>query len=609
MIKKFLSGVGYGVDLLRRVIVNVLFLLILLGIAAAIIARQPDIPDGSALILDPRGALVEQVASPSPRDFLLANPRVEQSLMRDILEAIHLARDDDRIKVMVLKLDGMGAASLSKLQDLQYAILDFRKRGKRVIVAADQYSQAQYYLASAADEVYLNPMGMVVLTGFGIYRNYFKDALDSLKVDMHVFAVGQYKSAAEPLTRNSMSDAARRANRSWLNQSWDIYKQDISEARGINLAQLQALVDHPARLVRKYHGSLAMLALKSGLVDRLATRQEVERTLTELVGKGAGDHAYRQIDYRSYLKAGDGLKLDASGDSHNKLAIVVASGTILDGEQPAGSIGGDSLARVLRRVRQDDEIKALVLRVDSPGGSAIASEHIRQEVEQIRQAGKPVFVSMGGVAASGGYWISMSADEIWASPLTLTGSIGVVGLLANFHRGLERIGIHSDGLGTSLSAGGMRPDRPLNSAIADVFQQSVEHVYGGFIRSVARGRHMQKGQVERIAQGRVWSGADALRIGLVDKIGDLDATVEAAAKRAGISGDYTRVYLEKRRGFQELLFEDLFSGLQTWLASRVSSVIPGVVAALPPILHNLRLLTASGNNIYAYCPCVTEIAR
>jgi len=602
MIKRILSGIGNGLDLFRRIIVNLLFVFILLGIVAAFIAQRPKVPDGGALLLDPKGELVEQIIAPNPQDLLFSRPRVEQSLMKDLLDAIHLARDDSRIKLMVLKLDEMGSASLSKLQDLHRAILDFRKGGKRVIVSADQYSQAQYYLASAADEVYLNPMGFVMLTGLGLYRNYFKDALDRLKVDMHVFAAGRYKSAAEPLTRNNMSAAARKANSVWMNQFWQTYKHDVSEARGIKSTQLQGLVDHPARLLRRYRGSQAMLAWKSGLVDKLATHQQVEGRLIALSGEDRENHTFRQIAYRAYLRAVDGKERHLPGKSRNKLAIVVASGAIMDGTQPAGTIGGDSLANVLRSARQNDEVKALVLRVDSPGGSAMASERIRQEVERIRQAGKPVVISMGGVAASGGYWISMSADEIWASPLTLTGSIGVISLLPNLHRGLENMGIHSDGIGTSPIAGAMRLDRPLDPEIVQVFQQSVEHIYHEFVRKTATGRHMKEKQVDHIAQGRVWSGADAVRIGLIDKLGGLDDAIAAAAERAGISGDYERVYLKKKSTLQELLFEDFFSGMQTWFGNRISISVPGA-DLLPAMVRELHILTSAGRGIYAYCPC------
>ncbi len=603
MATKSLPTLWRWLDMTRRVIVNLIFVIILIGILAAILAQRPRVPEGGALVLDPSGVLVEQIASPYPPDLLLGAPRVEQALMRDLLDAIDIARDDKRIRLMVLDLGNLGPASLSKLRDLRKAIKGFKASGKRVIVAADYYTQGQYYLASIADEIYLHPMGMVTLTGLDLYRSYFKDALDRLNIDMHVFTAGEYKSAAEPLTRNDMSPRAREANSLWLNQLWDSYEKDVTASRGISREKLHSLLSKPSRLLQRYKGNLARLAKDFGLVDALATRQEVKDHLIKLVGKDKENGTFRQISYKAYLQAVDGDERHVPMESRNKIAIVVASGTILDGEQPAGMIGGDSLAAILRSARANDDIKAVVLRVDSPGGSALASELIRREVENIKLSGKPVVVSMGSLAASGGYWISMAADEIWASPITLTGSIGVIGLLPKIHRGLDKLGIHTDGIGTSPIAGAMRPDRPMNPEIAQVMRESIDYIYSEFVRKAADGRGMEVKQLDRIARGRVWSGMDALEAGLVDKLGGLDDAVASAAERAGISSDYEVMYLEKKRTFREILLEDLLGSMEAGFGFRQISSLPGL-EPLSSFIDELRLLTSSGaGGVYAYCPC------
>lgn len=601
MLSGLLSRTWHFLDVARRIIVNLLFVFIVLGLLTVILTQRPDVPDGVALVLNPSGALVEQITGYSP-DLTFGTPRTDQSLMKDLLHAIDIARDDARIKLMFLDLKDMESSSLSKLQDLRGAILAFRASGKKVIVAADSYTQSQYYLAAAADEVYLHPMGMVMLSGFGLYRNYFRDALDKLSIDMHVFSVGEYKSAAEPLIRNNMSPQARSSNAVWLNQLWTAYKQDISTSRGIRPEDLQAVLSQPSQYLRKHQGNMASLARNTGLVDRLASRQDVEEGLIKVVGVDKEGGTFRQISYREYLRAIDSDIMHIPAKSPNKLAIIIANGSIVDGEQPSGTIGGDTMAGVLRSARMNDDIKAVVLRVDSPGGSALASEVIRQEVEKIRQSGKPVIASMGSLAASGGYWISMAADEIWASPVTLTGSIGVIGLFPNLHRSMESLGIHTDGIGTSPLAGAMRPDRPLNPEVARTFQMGVNHIYDQFVQQAAAGRGMEKKEMDQIARGRVWSGADALKIGLVDKLGGLDDAVVSAAEHADISDDYEIMYLEKEKTLQELLFEDLFSNASTWFGEKIAGVVPAI-EPLSSIARELRLLTSSGNGVYAYCPC------
>jgi len=594
MFAKFL----HILDFTRRAVLGVVFLLMLGALAAGIIMMRPSVPEHAILVLDPKGALVEELAVPGSA-FPLAMPTAEQARMRDLVRAIRAARDDKRIRMMMLDLKDMDRAPLTKLQVLRRAIENFKTSGKKVIAAGDNFTQTQYYLAASADTVYLHPMGMVLLTGFSLYRNYFRDALDKMKVKVHLFRAGEYKSAAEPFVRNSMSKSARLADSALLTQLWRFYKRDVAGMRHIKANAIQNMLDHPASHMQKYGGSLAQMALKMGLVDKLATHAEVQAAIAAQPGAG---HASSppSVSYKQYLRA---LGPKAKPNGGSQIGLIVASGAILDGDRPSGVIGGDSFSKLVDMARRDAHIKAVVLRIDSPGGSAVASETIRQAVERLKQTGKPVVVSMGSMAASGGYWIASPADEIWASPATLTGSIGVFGLFPGFDQGLNALGIHTDGLGTTQIAGGLRADRPLDPELARVVQMSVDHVYGDFITHVARGRNMDAARVRNMARGRVWTGADALRFGLVDKLGGLDDAIAAAARRAKLGKNYQLKYIRPKLGMRELIMENLMGEARTIAAG----LFPETMAMIPEswrkgfaTLELVRLIKPSGG-IYAWC--------
>ncbi|HKJ82887.1 MAG TPA: signal peptide peptidase SppA [Mariprofundaceae bacterium] len=591
-----LSRLLNTLDWIRRITVNLVFLAVVVAIIAAIAMNQPRVPDQGALILNPKGALVEQLTLPAPGAFPFAAPTGDQSRMRDLLDAIHAAGEDARIRVMVLDLSEMNRASLSKLQELRRAIDGFKKHGKKVYAFGNTYTQAQYYLAASADKVFLHPMGMVVLRGLGLYRNYFKDALDKLDVKVHLFRAGTYKSAAEPLVRNNMSAADRMANATWLNHLWDAYKRDVAEMRGIKPEALQSLLDHPAQHLEKQHSSLARLALSEGLVDKLASEDEADAAIAAELGL-KGTERFPAINYHHYLKA-----IDRNGKTHGDsvVGIITASGTIQGGKQPSGTIGGESLSTLLDKARRNPRIKSVVLRIDSPGGSALASEEIRERLEKLRRAGKPVVVSMGSMAASGAYWIASAADEIWASPTTLTGSIGVFGLFAELHDGLEKLGIHSDGIGTTSIAGGMRMDRPMNPELARVFQMSVDDIYQQFIEKVAKGRKMTPDTVEKVAEGRVWSGIDAKRLGLVDHLGGLKQAIAAAADKAGIAQHYGVLHIHTPRRFMDRLYADMMGEAKAWMPTPMATMLP---ASLHGVADGMAHLGAAANptGIYAYC--------
>ncbi len=592
----------YVLDGTRRVISGLIFLLIIVLLVVAFRATHPSIPDKAVLVLNPTGALVEELAAPGA-GFPFGLTTVEQTRVRDLVRVIHAARDDKRIRMLLLDLKDMDRTSITKLQTLRRAIDDFKTSGKKVIAVSNNYTQSQYYLAASADTVYLHPMGMVLLTGLSLYRNYFKDALDKMKVKVHLFRVGEYKSAAEPLVRNHMSAAARMADKVLLTQLWRSYKRDVASMRHIKADDIQNMLDHLPTYVKKYSGSIAQLELNMHLVDKLATRDEVEATLARQFSSQPGVGGISSppsVTYKQYLRS---LGPKVTPDGSRQVGLIVASGPVMDGNQPPGAIGGESFSQLVDMARRDTRIKAVVLRIDSPGGSAMASETIRLAIERLKEAGKPVVVSMGSMAASGGYWIASAANEIWASPDTLTGSIGVFGLFPSFNQGLNALGIHTDGLGTTQIAGGMRTDRPLNPELAKVIQMSVNHVYSDFINHVSQGRHMDTSRVRALAKGRVWTGTDALRLGLVDKLGTLDGAIAAAAKRAKLGKQYQVKYIRHKLGMRARIMEKLMGEAKTAMIT----AFPGSVTMLPASwrkgmaeLELTRLIKPSGG-IYAWC--------
>jgi protease-4 len=453
------------------------------------------------------------------------------------------------VKVLALDLNRMAGGGLSKLQDLKLAIESFKKSGKPVVAFSDIYFQPQYYLASLADEVFVHPMGMVLLQGYGGYRRYYKEALDKIDARWNVFRVGEYKSAVEPYLRSGMSDEAREARREWLGDLWNSYRGDVAAARDLEPAVLESYVDEFHLRLEAHGGNGAQLALAEDLVDRVAARDEVRARLIELAGEDEDSGSFKQIGPLSYLAATEGTKREGEG----VVGVVVAKGAILDGSQPPGTIGGDSTAALIRSLREDDDVKAVVLRVDSPGGSAFAAEIIRREVELTREAGKPVVASMGSVAASGGYWISMSADQIWASESTITGSIGIYAMIPTFERSLEKIGVRIDGVGTHPLAGAARIDRDLPPEASTAMQLLIDQGYRDFITKAAEGRGMEVDEIDRIARGRVWSGQDALDLGLVDHLGGLDQAIAAAAELAELEDDHKIRFVEEQPSRREQL--------------------------------------------------------
>ncbi len=597
-----------GVDLAGRLLSTFLLLLILILLVALLIpASKPSVKEPTALVVAPSGVLVEELFGyPAERALLelLGQRQQPETLLRTILEALEKAREDDRVEVLALDLNRLAGAGLSKLQDLKEALEAFRASGKKVIAFSDFYLQPQYYLASQADEVYLHPMGLVLLQGYGSYRRYYREALDRLEVSWNVFRVGEYKSAVEPFLRNDMSEEAREARQDYLGDLWRAYKADVAAARGLEPQSLEAYSLEYNRKLALHGGDMAQLALAEGLVDHVAPRDAVEKRLIELVGEDEESGSYNQIDHETYLRAVG--RPERKGDS--SVAVVVARGEILDGTHPPGVVGGDSTAALLRRAREDEKVKALVLRVDSPGGSSFASEIIRREVELAREEGKPVVVSMGSVAASGGYWISMTADQIWASPTTITGSIGIYAMIPTFERTLRKLGVHNDGTGTGPLAGTLRPDRELPEEAVEVMQLIIEQGYREFVTKAAEGRGLTVEQVQSMAEGRVWSGEDGFRLGLVDHLGGIDEAIAAAAELASLGEEYQVRYVRQEPGFRQQLLSRLFVRWAGWR----EGMLRGAARALSPESWLEALVRQEGartsrlddpRGILAYCFC------
>lgn len=552
VIRRLFRGLWNALNFTRRLVFNLIFLLLLIGFVIAVFGGRATLAPRTALVFDPKGAIVEQYSSNAADRALagLTGTDSKEVQLRDVLRVIDAAAKDPRIERLVLVPDDIERAGLSTLREVGAALDRFKAAGKDVVAVSGGMSQSQYYLAAHANRILLDPEGAVLLEGFANYRSYFKDALDKLGVQVHLIKVGTFKSAAEPYVLNQASDAAKEADLYWMGGLWQEYLGEIAGLRKIDAAKIADDIAHYDERVAAQEGDLAKLALEQKLVDQLATRAEV-RALLRAQGVAEGNDGFRQIDFRKYLAA---LGPDAlPGIAAPTVAVVVAQGEIVPGEQQPGMIGGRSTAQLVRAAREDDKVKAVVLRVNSPGGDASASELIRREIAQTREAGKPVVVSMGDVAASGGYWIAMDGDEIWAQPTTITGSIGIFGLFATLPETLAKIGVHTDGVGTTPMAGALDIRRPLSPQLESILNSVIKRGYAEFIGKVAKARGRTPEQIDAIAQGRVWSGSQAKERGLVDKLGGLGDAIAAAAARANLGSSYQVRYVERELSTWERL--------------------------------------------------------
>ncbi len=538
-------GFWRSVTALRIGVFNVLFLLVLALIIGVLLrgGEQLIVESDTTLIVDPKGFLVEEyTGTPIERALNEAlGEEVGETRLRDILSALQRAAEDDRITQLLVSTDDLIGVSPGVMLELQEAFAEFRKSGKPVIAYGGFMGQGQYFLASLADEVWLDSDGVVLLSGYGLYRQYFAEGLERLAVDVNLIRVGEYKSAMEPFIRSDMSEEAREASTFLLGDLWQRYVEMTARNRGLPVAVMAELTEQLPRQLEQADGDGARAALDAGLVDRLVSRPELR---AEMAQRGAPDDngSYRNIGFMSYLAAPEPQMRAPEG----RVGVIVAQGAITEGVQPPGTIGADSTSRLIRQALHDDDIKAVVLRVDSGGGSAFASEIIRRELMALREAGKPVVVSFGNVAASGGYWIAMGADEIWAYPSTITGSIGIFGFFPTFQDTLAKIGVYTDGVGTTPLSDALRADREMSDAMERLLQSFIEHGYREFIGLVAEHRRMSVEEVDAVAQGRVWSGAQAQERGLVDQLGTLDDAIGSAARMASLGEDYRFTYVEPK---------------------------------------------------------------
>ncbi|MDX8387457.1 MAG: signal peptide peptidase SppA [Ghiorsea sp.] len=584
--KSFFSGLMKGVETTRNVLLNVFFLVFVTFFVVTLMNVTPSLPDKVILQLDMEGALVEQVKQPDFGFSALTAPQPVQVKVHDVVTALKRAAKDDRVLGLRLDLEKLKGASLPHMQAVKKAIDTFKASGKPVMAYADQWTQAQYYLAASADEVYLHPMGNIALNGYSLYRNYIRDVLEKLEVDVHVFRAGKYKSAAAPFIQSEMSALEREANKSWLDTLWTVYKDDLFAMRGIKQERLQYVLDHPTASIQKYDGDLSQLFLAEHWVDGLLYAEQADAMLMAKVGEA------ELVGFHSYLMAsGDGFLPTQPQSADNWVGVITGSGQILNGEQPSGTIGSDTMVELLHNALEDERIKAVVLRLNTPGGSALASESIRHAVEVLRGAGKPVVVSMGSMAASGGYWIAASADEIWASPATLTGSIGVFGIVPNIHRGLKKLGVQTDGLGTTSIAGALRIDKPLSAELSDSIQLSINQTYAQFTQHVADGRDLDLTRVKELAEGRVWSGLDAKRLGLVDELGDINDAIKAAARLANIEDNHEPIIIDLPMNAFDMLLTNVLSEVSVTLGlNKPTSGLASMVQILDGQLKEVMAL-------------------
>ncbi|HDY7474661.1 TPA: signal peptide peptidase SppA [Vibrio vulnificus] len=604
LISLVFKGIWKAITFVRLALTNLIFLL---SVALVYFIyfyghdTQPQVEQPSALVLNLSGPIVEQSLYINPVDSfagsLFGEEIPKENVLFDVVDTIRYAKDDEKITGLVLSLRDMPETSLTKLRYIAKALNEFKASGKPIYAIGAFYNQSQYYLASYADKIYLAPDGGVMLKGYSAFNLYYKTLLEKLDVTTHVFRVGTYKSAIEPFVRDDMSPAAKESATRWLTQLWGAFVDDVANNRNIDPKTLNPSMEEFLSQLKSVNGDLAALSIKLGLVDELATRQQLRVQLAEKFG-ASGDDSYKAISYYDY-RATMRDNFDVNADD---IAIVVASGTIMDGQQPRGTVGGDTVAGLLRQARNDDKVKAVVLRVDSPGGSAFASEVIRNEVQALKDAGKPIVVSMSSLAASGGYWISMSADKIIAQPTTLTGSIGIFSVITTFEKGFNKLGIYTDGVGTSPFSGeGISTG--LSKGASQAFQMGIEHGYQRFISLVGDNRDLSLDAVDKVAQGRVWTGYDALQHGLVDQIGDFDDAVAEAAKMAQLE-NYNLYWIEEPLSPTEQFIQEFMKQVKISMGVDIQSILP---PSLQPVAQQMEQHASLLQNFndpkgyYAFC--------
>ena len=605
---RFFRGLWQVINGTRLVILNLVFFFVLFLIFAAVMAPKETVvvEAQTTLVLRPQGNVVEEYSTTAFDRALqeAMDQGQSETRLRDLVTVIDRAADDTRITQMLTETDELWGIGQASLLELETAVGNFKSRGKAVFARGVNMSQHQYYLASLADEVWLAPDGMVWIDGYANIRNFFAEGLDKLSVKINLFRVGEYKSAMEPLIRNDMSPEAREASLFWLGSLWQNYLDGVTRQRGIPPQALGAALDDMPSRVEALGGSFAEFALQEGLVDRLLTGPEARQALAMTGAPNRSGDGFRAVGHAEYLGL---VTPPAALPPRHDVKILVAEGEIVGGRQGPGFISAATTVQQLREIGRDASVKAVVLRVNSPGGDAQASEQIRRELAALQDAGKTVVVSMGDVAASGGYWISMSADEIWASPSAITGSIGVFGFLPTIDESLARMGIYTDGVGTTELAGTLRIDRPMDPELGRMLQASTERVYDQFVTQVSEHRGQSREAVERVARGRVWSGAQAQERGLVDQLGSLDEAVDAAARMAGLGSEYRAGYFQPTLPPFEAFLAELTGGVLARLPLSTTSPAFMPRGFVADLLSDLRSIAAGDGRFRVAAHCLCEV--
>ena len=604
LIRRIFRFLGSIIGAIRSLISLIFVLFFIVIVAGLFVDDIQPMPERGALYLAPSGLLVDQRSyiDPVSEIFSQSSARDSETLVRDIVASLDHAQYDERITHVLLDTNYMAGGGVAKLEEISGALQRFKQSGKPIIAIGDNFSQSQYFLAAHADEIIMNPLGRVMLTGFGSYSSFYKEALDKLKINMHIFRVGKYKSAVEPYMGNGMSPEARADRRELIGSLWQFYTSRVEQLRGLPTGALNDLVNNMHTNLVAENGDVAALALKQGLIDRVATRRETSAYLQQILPHTNGD--IDSVPMAAYLNHMKLAALNASNQRKPEIAVVVASGTILDGNQPEGTVGGDTLADIFSTIEDDEQVKAVVVRVDSPGGSAFASDVIRDAIAALRKKNIPVVISMGSYAASGGYWIATESDRIMALSTTITGSIGVFGVIPTFEDSLNALGIYSDGVGTTSIAGMLQLDRPMTQQTEMILQSGVEHVYSRFLGLVANARKTTPNAIHEIAQGRVWTGEKALELGLVDELGDLKDAIVSAATLAGIS-DYKVNYRRKPLSVVEQVMMEISGNVHAAVSVMgLHGLLPvSLQRQVESVIKPLQMLDTltDPNHIYLYC--------
>ncbi|QXN61477.1 signal peptide peptidase SppA [Serratia sp. JSRIV002] len=597
-------------NFVRELILNLFLIFLILvgvGIYLSLQGNSSAVTPHGALLVDLSGVVVDQPSVNNRvrqwgRELLGASSnRLQENSLFDVVDTIRKAKEDKNITGMVLQLNDFAGADQPSLQYIGKALREFRDSGKPIFAIGDSYNQTQYYLASYANKIYLSPQGAVDLHGFATNNLYYKSLLEKLKVTTNIFRVGTYKSAVEPLIRDDMSPAAREADSRWVGGLWQNYLDTVAANRQLTPDQLFPGAADILSGLKATGGDTAQFALNSKLVDELASRTAIETQLVKTFGWDKQSNDFNAVSIYDYQP-------QPSPVQGGEIAVIFVNGAIMDGPQTPGSVGGDTTASQLRQARLDPKIKAVILRVNSPGGSVSASEVIRSELAAVRAAGKPVVVSMGGMAASGGYWVSTPADYIIASPSTLTGSIGIFGVINTYENTLDSVGVHTDGVATSPLAD-LAVTKALPPEFSQMMQLNIENGYKNFIDLVATARKMTPEQVDQIAQGHVWIGSDAKKNGLIDQLGDFDDAVKKAAELAKLPQWQLNWFIDAP-SMTDMLLSQFGVSIHAMLPEAIQSMLPAPLASValavkeqPGLFNNLN----DPQHRYAICLTCGEV--